>query len=446
MASNMVHVGHAPFFDGQDFDYWKTCMLIHLEAVGENVLKVVEDDFVVIDPNNPIPTDKENIKANAQAKNILIRSLCKEEYHRVCKLKTAHEMWKKLLVAHEGTKMVKSAKLFICKGKFEGFALLPNEDLKAAFSRLNNIVNELKDLGHEVQDVDISHKFLRALPSRYETIVTMLVRSNLSETSPSEILGEILTHDIFKQSQEAIRDDQVDVKKKGIAFKAKGSHVESNDDSESSSDDDEDVALLVRRFKKFMKKKGKSSGFNKSGKSYRKNPFAKKKCYECGELGHISINCKNKDDDDDSSKNKKFGKKKLFKKYTKKIGKACYVDWDSDASSDSDSSDEDDKPSKKSLAGIAIKEVPSLFDSHYCFMVKSESKICDDNDDAPSYDELVEMLSNLDDMLGDMKGKYKDLRRKHSSLRESYEELKTSHEDLKETHEKLNEAHKTHLA
>jgi hypothetical protein len=128
--------------------------------------------------------------------------LCLCEYHRVCKLETAHEMWGKLLEAHEGTSNVKSAKLFIYKGKFEKFALLSNEELKDNFSRLNNIVNELKYLGFDVPEVDISHKFLRALPPKYETIVTLLVRSNLKTITPSEVLDEVLTHDIFKQSQE----------------------------------------------------------------------------------------------------------------------------------------------------------------------------------------------------------------------------------------------------
>jgi hypothetical protein len=52
-------------------------------------------------------------------------------------------------------------------------------------------------------------------------------------------------------------------------------------------------------------------------KSYVKNPFAKKKCFEYGEMGHISTNCKNKDEEN-SSKKKFEGKKKLFKKYNKK--------------------------------------------------------------------------------------------------------------------------------
>jgi hypothetical protein len=106
----------------------------------------------------------------------------------------------KLIEAHEGTSTVKSAKHFICKGKFEKFALLSNKELKDSFSRPNNIVNELKDLKFDVPEVDISHKFLRALLPKYETIVTFLVRSDLKKISPSEVLGEVLTHDIFKQS------------------------------------------------------------------------------------------------------------------------------------------------------------------------------------------------------------------------------------------------------
>jgi hypothetical protein len=73
-------------------------------------------------------------------------------------------------------------------------------------------------------------------------------------------------------------------------------------------------------------------------------------------MGHISMNCNNKDEYN-SSKKKFDGKKKLFKKYNKrKNDKACYVEWDLDANLDSNSSDDDDvKPSKKGLAGVAIK-------------------------------------------------------------------------------------------
>jgi hypothetical protein len=175
-------------------------MRIHLKAMSGIIWKVVDEGYVILNEGNPTQVDNKNLLANAQAMNVIIRALCIREYHRVCKLETAHEMWGKLIEAHEGTSNVKSAKLFIYKGKFEKFALLSNEELKDNFSHLNNIVNELKDLRFDVPDVDISHMFLRALPSKYETIVTLLVRSNLKTTIPSEILGEVVTYDIFKQS------------------------------------------------------------------------------------------------------------------------------------------------------------------------------------------------------------------------------------------------------
>jgi hypothetical protein len=255
-VTNHVNVGHAPFFngDGSIFDYWKTCIRIHLKAMGGIIWKVVDEGYIILNEANPTQVDNENLLANAQAMNVIICALCIREYHRVCKLETTHEMWRKLIEAHEGPSNVKSAKLLICKGEFEKFALLPNEELKNNFSRLNNIVNELKDLGFDVPDVDISHKFLMALPPKYEIIVTLLVSSNLKTTTLSEVFGEVLTHDIFKQYQEELHGNLHEDKKKIVAFKAKTSNDEDHDDDSEISTDD-DIALMVKKFKRFMKKK-----------------------------------------------------------------------------------------------------------------------------------------------------------------------------------------------
>jgi archaellum component FlaC len=77
-------------------------------------------------------------------------------------------------------------------------------------------------------------------------------------------------------------------------------------------------------------------------------------------------------------------------------------------------------------------------------MAKGEPKVC--KIDEFTYDDLVEMVCNLDDLLGDMKGKYKSLRKKHVSLQESYEDLKTSHKNLLDTHERVKEAHNSHIS
>jgi hypothetical protein len=93
---------------------------------------------------------------------------------------------------HEGTSIVKSAKLYVCKGKFEQFIMKEYESISDMFNRLNEIVNELKGLGLDVPDVDFTHKFLSSLSEKYDTIVTMLVRSYLTKTSPTEVLEKYL--------------------------------------------------------------------------------------------------------------------------------------------------------------------------------------------------------------------------------------------------------------
>jgi hypothetical protein len=132
------------------------------------------------------------------------------------------------------------------------------------------------------------------------------------------------------------------------------------------------MALFVKRFNRMMNKKN----FGKKGQSSRKNPFVDKICFQCGEMGHISVNCPNKKDDKNKKdkKNDENKKKKFIKK--KKNGQTYFVEWDSDASSDDDDDDDDDddKPSK-GVAGIAIKEAPSLFSTPHCLMAKGGAKV-----------------------------------------------------------------------
>ena len=285
------------------------------------------------------------------------------------------------------------------------------------FNRLNEIVNELKGLGFNVPDVDFTHKFLRSLPEKYETIVTMLVRSDLSTTSPTEVLGEILTQDIFKKSQADALSLAKKVKNESIALKAKASKAiekEDSNDEENESESDGDMALFVRKFNKFMKMK---RGQPRRGQTSRRNAFNDRKCFECGEPGHIAMICpsKKKKGKDESDKKKK----KYYNK--KKDGKAYLVEWDSDDSSD----DDDDDTSSKLNAGIAIKEAPSLFSSPHCLMAKGDAKvkiitdlndinddddIDDVDDDGYSYDDLVRMLGEADDYMHKEKEKFKTLR------------------------------------
>ena len=85
----------------------------------------------------------------------------------------------KLEESFEGTQAVKGAKAYILKEKFASFKINDDESVPEMFHRLQVLINDLKALGEEVKDKDFSHKFLRCLPSRFGTLVTILVRIGL---------------------------------------------------------------------------------------------------------------------------------------------------------------------------------------------------------------------------------------------------------------------------
>ena len=114
------------------------------------------------------------------------------------------------------------------------------------------IVIELRALGHKVYDEDFSHKFLRCLPSRFDTLVTIIVRGGFDNLTPTQVLLEVVTQDTFHQ--ENVENEK----------EKKNKDESSDDDSSSSSIDDAAMALFVRKFGKMLKKKGYKMRSSKS--------------------------------------------------------------------------------------------------------------------------------------------------------------------------------------
>ena len=42
-----IHVGKPLFFDGNNYDYWKTRMSAHLKAMSRKLWRVVNDGYVI---------------------------------------------------------------------------------------------------------------------------------------------------------------------------------------------------------------------------------------------------------------------------------------------------------------------------------------------------------------------------------------------------------------
>jgi hypothetical protein len=163
------------------------------------------------------------------------------------------------------------------------------------------------------------------------------------------VLGDIMTDDTYrdddeKEEKKEKKDEKKDEKKKSVAFKAtsskgKAKQDTSSEDDGSWDDDDEKMALFVKKFGKFMTKKGYHARRKKSSS---KNKEVSRRCFKCGSKDHLVAQCPyNSDNDDDNKKNKKKDKKEKKEKkdkmtFKKKKGGSYVVTWESDASSSDD--------------------------------------------------------------------------------------------------------------
>ena len=92
--------------------------------------------------------------------------------------------------------MVKGVKLYMLKDKYISFKMKEVETVPKMFYRLQTIVNDLKSLGEKVENKDFSHRFLRCVPPKFDTLVTILVRDDLDTMTPNQVLGDVVTQDI----------------------------------------------------------------------------------------------------------------------------------------------------------------------------------------------------------------------------------------------------------
>jgi len=67
------HVGgKPPFFDGTStFDYWKRKINMYLGSINDRVWEVTENDYVILDPTNPI----NNGRANKQCDSMVVNTI-----------------------------------------------------------------------------------------------------------------------------------------------------------------------------------------------------------------------------------------------------------------------------------------------------------------------------------------------------------------------------------
>ncbi|GKC52213.1 hypothetical protein Tco_1074958, partial [Tanacetum coccineum] len=235
-----------PLFESDSFIYWKNRFETYVKSKDLDLWHVITNgDFQPIIQNPETKLDevvpfekqtddlKRRLAKNNEAKMVIYNALPRKEYERIFMCNTAKEIWKTLLITHQGNSQVKDNKIDLLVQQYEQFVISEDESIDSAFARFNTIITSLK-----------------ALDEGY--------------SSKNYLIGNLKVNEmIITKDSEIVK---AKVERKSLALKAK---KESSDkECLISGSEDKEYAMAVRDIKKFFKRRAQAPNEVCSESSY----------------------------------------------------------------------------------------------------------------------------------------------------------------------------------
>jgi hypothetical protein len=302
IAYTSVPIGGAPYFDGSNYNQWKHCMKNYSYSISLEVWQVICDGVDFLEEDEQSTLDQlQKIHRNAQSITILTSSADKEEFNRVDGLDEAKEVWTTLWMAHDGSKSMRKAKIDMLEGQLNRFVMFDDENPQDMFNHLKKLVNKAKALRSKkwTNSMLIEHMMRAYTLMNYNVVALIHQDPAYKRMSSDDVLGRIMNHEMYIEEANHVKNLSkgiTTIRKQEIGFKANksknkqvivesSSEEEGEDEEEDSSEcDAEDMALFMKKFKKYIKKKK----FSKGDKKFKST--TKRTCYNCGEHGHFIAN------------------------------------------------------------------------------------------------------------------------------------------------------------
>ena len=137
-----------PYFDENNYAYWKVKMKAFLKSIDERVWNSVELGWEKPTTlvSEWITAQKEAVAFNSKAMNAIFNTISMEEFKRISNVEV-HIAQNILQTVHEGTKAVKINNFQQLTSRFESIRMFDDESFDEFYAKLNDIVNSAYSLG-----------------------------------------------------------------------------------------------------------------------------------------------------------------------------------------------------------------------------------------------------------------------------------------------------------
>ena len=215
-----------PYFDGNNYAFWKVLMRAFLCSIDEANWDVVEIGWTKPEAAKSI-WDKAALaasNANSKALNAIFSGMSPDEFYLISHITIAKESWQILETTYEGTKKVKDTKLQMLTTRFKELKMSEDESFDSFYSKLNEVVIGKFNLGEKMEDSKVVRKILRSLSESFCAKVTAIEESkDLDEIKVQELIGSLQTYELSLPNQR---------KSKSLALKTINERIEAHGSSD----------------------------------------------------------------------------------------------------------------------------------------------------------------------------------------------------------------------
>ncbi|GKA75302.1 hypothetical protein Tco_0781680 [Tanacetum coccineum] len=122
----------------------------------------------------PVTTEEKVQKKNdMKARSMLLMALPNEHLMTFNQYKDAKTLFAAIKIRFGGNEATKKIQKTLLKQMYENFSAPSTKSLDSIFNRLQKIVSQLAILGENISQEDLNLKFLRSLPSKWNTHVVV---------------------------------------------------------------------------------------------------------------------------------------------------------------------------------------------------------------------------------------------------------------------------------